>query len=119
MEIRVFTYKHCGTCRKAVKWLDANEFEYEEIPIRQQPPTRSELQAMLACYRERLQKLFNTSGHDYKALNLKERLPQMTKDEAIELLSSNGNLVKRPFLLRGNKGLVGFDENEWREFFQI
>ena len=70
---------------------------------------------MLASQDGNIRKLFNTSGGDYKALNLKEKLPNMTKTEAIDLLSKNGNLIKRPFVIFGDRGLVGFKEKEWGE----
>ena len=88
---------------------------YELIPIREQPPIKAELNTMLANYDGNIRKLFNTSGGDYKTLNLKEKLPNMTKTEAIDLLSKNGNLIKRPFLIAGDRGLVGFREKEWGE----
>ena len=69
---------------------------------------------MLAQVGGNLRRLFNTSGQDYKALNLRERLPEMTEAEALELLSKNGNLVKRPFLFTERGGTVGFDEPEWK-----
>ena len=89
---------------------------YELIPIREQPPTKAELNTMLANNDGNIRKLFNTSGGDYKALNLKEKLPNMSKTEAIDLLSKNGNLIKRPVLIAGDRSLVGFKEKEWVEW---
>lgn len=90
---------------------------HEVIPIREQPPSEKELRRMLAFYGGDLPKLFNTSGQDYKALNLKDKLPRMNEAEAIGLLSKNGNLVKRPFALNERTGLVGFKEEEWKSRF--
>jgi arsenate reductase len=117
MKSKVYTYRNCDTCRKAIQFLTAKGVEYQEIPIREQPPTKSELKRMLEHYGGDLRKLFNTSGMDYKVLNLKDKLPSLSPDEAIALLNQNGNLVKRPFLLAGDQGLVGFKEAEWSKIF--
>jgi len=117
MKLKVYAYKNCDTCRRAKKFLEANEIKHELFPIREQPPTKSELRAMLACYVGNIRKLFNTSGGDYKSLNMKEKLPNMTDCEAINLLSKNGNLIKRPFAIRGGVGAVGFNEAAWGELF--
>lgn len=117
MTLKFYGYKNCGTCRKASKWLDAQGLAYTAIPIREQPPTEAELKKMLRYVDGELKRLFNVSGGDYRALNLKVKLPAMSRDEAIELLHGNGNLVKRPFVLSGNTGTVGFKEETWRELF--
>ncbi len=111
--MKLYTYAKCGTCRKAVKWLEARNLPVEEIPIRERPPTVAELKKMLGFLEGDLRRLFNTSGQDYRALNLKETLPQMSEAEALKLLASNGNLVKRPFLLTDSGGTTGFKEEEW------
>jgi arsenate reductase len=116
MKLKVYQYTHCGTCRKALKFLEAQGVEFASIPIREQPPTKTELRMMLKLYGGNVRKLFNTSGQDYKKLNLKERLPSMTEDEVIALLSTNGNLVKRPFAVTEDGGLAGFREEEWVQF---
>jgi len=116
MALRVYTYEKCDTCRKALKFLAAKKVAHEVIPIRQQPPTVAELRAMLAHVGGDLRRLFNTSGQDYRALDLKSRLPKLSEDEALELLASNGNLVKRPFVLTPKSGVVGFREEEWAQF---
>jgi arsenate reductase len=114
---RIYTYKNCGTCRKAVKYLVAKGVDFNEIPIRDTPPGKPELKKMLKLYDGQLRRLFNTSGGDYKALNLKDKLPSLSVDEAIDLLAANGNLVKRPFALIAGSGLVGFKEPEWDAVF--
>jgi Spx/MgsR family transcriptional regulator len=113
MKLRVYAYKGCDTCRRALKFLDAQKRAYEVVPIREQPPTVAELKRMLARYDGDLRKLFNTSGQDYKALGMKDRLPTLSAAEALALLSQNGNLVKRPFVLSARGGVVGFKEDEW------
>ncbi len=111
--MKIYTYAKCDTCRKAVKWLQARGIPFTEIPIREQPPSKAELRRMLSVYQGDLKRLFNTSGGDYRELKLGEKLPTMSEAEAIDLLASNGNLVKRPFLLTEKAGLVGFREAEW------
>lgn len=115
MSIKVYAYKNCGTCQKASKWLHARGIAFKEIPIRETPPTVAELKKMLKAMDGDIRKLFNTSGTDYKALNMKEKLPAMSEAEALELLASNGNLVKRPFVLGDGVATVGFKEETWAE----
>ena len=117
--LRVYAYKNCDTCRKALKFLRASGIAFEEIPIRETPPGEAELRSMLAAQDGQLRKLFNTSGGDYKALGLSAKLPAMAPDEALALLTSNGNLVKRPFAIGDGIHLVGFDESRWREAFAL
>lgn len=111
--MKVYTYKNCGSCQKATKWLHAQGFEYEELPIRETPPNTGELRKMLAYQNGEIRKLFNTAGGDYRELNLKDTLPSLSDSDAIELLASRGNLVKRPFVLGKGYGLVGFKVDEW------
>ncbi len=116
--MKIYTYKNCGTCKKATKWLDAQGVAYEEIPIRETPPSVGELRQMLAYQHGDLRKLFNTAGGDYRELNMKEVLPSMSEDAAFELLAGRGNLVKRPFVLGDGFGLVGFKEADWSAVIQ-
>ncbi len=111
--IKVYTYKNCGTCKKATKWLTSQDIPFDEHPIRETPPSKQELETMLDSYEGDLRKLFNTSGMDYRALGLKDKLPSMAKKEALQLLIQNGNLVKRPFLLSESFNTVGFKEANW------
>ncbi len=115
MSLRVFAYKNCDTCRKALKFLAERKIAHEVIAIREHPPTVKELRAMLGHVGD-LRRLFNTSGGDYKAMNLKTKLPAMPADQALALLAGNGNLVKRPFALAKNSGVVGFKPDEWERF---
>ena len=115
--MRLYEYKGCDTCRRAKKFLEARGLAFDAVPIREQPPTKAELKRMLVIYGGDLRRLFNTSGGDYKAMKLAERLPKLTVDEALALLAANGNLVKRPFLLTDKSGLVGFKEAEWEKLF--
>lgn len=117
MTVKVYEYAKCSTCRKALKFLDARKIAYEKLPIVESPPTRPELSAMLAILGGDLRRLFNTSGELYRELGLSAKLGTMTADEALGLLSRHGKLVKRPFVLAHGKGMVGFNENEWRAVF--
>lgn len=111
--LKIYTYKNCDTCRRAVKWLRAHSLEFAEHPIRETPPTPVELRTMLDAHGGELRRLFNTSGGDYREQKLGEKLPGMTESAALALLAGNGNLVKRPFLLGGKAALIGFDEAAW------
>ena len=113
--LKVYEYKGCGTCRKALKWLEAKGVQYEKIPIRERPPSKTELKRMLKIYEGNLRRLFNTSGGDYKELNLKDKLPTLSDTQAISLLAGNGNLIKRPFVLINKSGVIGFKEEEWKK----
>lgn len=115
MSTRVWSYDKCSTCRDALAFLAQKKIAHEVIPIREQPPTVAELRTMLAHLGGEVRRLFNTSGLDYKAMNLKERLPTLSLDEALALLTANGRLVKRPFLLTDRTGLVGFKRPEWEK----
>jgi arsenate reductase (glutaredoxin) len=114
---KVYLYEKCGTCQDAMKWLDVKEVAYTAVPIKDQPPSRNELQRMLGIYGGNLRRLFNTSGLEYKRLNLKTKLGSLTESEALDLLAKNGMLVKRPFVLTTSGGAVGFKEMEWAKLF--
>lgn len=110
-------YPKCSTCVKAKKWLDENHINYEDRHIVQNNPTKTELTEWINNSGYQIQKFFNTSGMKYKELNLKEKLKGMSDGEKIELLSSDGMLVKRPLIIGEGKVLVGFKEDEWNAYF--
>jgi arsenate reductase len=114
--LKFYGYKGCSTCRDAAKWLEKKGIEFQELAIRETPPAVRELKAMLAAKGGEIRRIFNTSGMDYRAMGLKEKLPAMTEAAALELLSKHGNLVKRPFVLDEKNGvfLTGFKEPEWK-----
>ncbi|MCL4692764.1 MAG: arsenate reductase family protein [Candidatus Hydrogenedentes bacterium] len=114
MKLKVYVYKNCDTCRKALKFLDKHGIAHEAIPIRETPPSQEELRRMLQVQSGNLRSLFNTSGGDYKTLGMKDRLPSISDEEAIALLASNGNLVKRPFVISKDFALIGFNEETWK-----
>lgn len=117
MATRVYEYSGCSTCKKALKFLDGRKVSYERVPIVDEPPTVAELERMLDHYEGDLKKLFNTSGQLYRELGISEKLPAMSKTEALRLLSKHGKLIKRPFVLTARVGLVGFKEEEWKKAF--
>ena len=108
-------YPKCTTCQKARKWLDDNSVKYTERHIKDDKPTVEELKAWQKQSGLPLRKFFNTSGLQYKALGLKDKLPNMSDEEQFELLASDGMLVKRPILVGDNFVLVGFKEYDWRK----
>jgi arsenate reductase len=119
MPIRIYEYAGCSTCKKALQYLDGRKKKYERVPIVERPPTESELAAMLGYLKaggKTFKNLFNTSGEQYRALKIGERIKAgMTEQEAIALLSKNGKLIKRPFLLTPKGGTTGFQAETWDE----
>ena len=112
-----FTFLHyplCGTCRKAKKWLEENKVEFNSRLIVEENPTFDELKTWIPQSGLPLKKFFNTSGVLYKEMNLKEKLSTMTEEQQIQLLSSNGKLVKRPLMVSEDTVLVGFKEEDWK-----
>jgi arsenate reductase len=110
-KVRIYEYSRCSTCRNALKFLERNGIPYERVPIVETPPTKAELRKMLAAQGGNVKKLFNTSGEVYR---VGAKIGSMKENEALDLLASNGKLIKRPFVLAGDKGLVGFKEEEWK-----
>jgi len=108
-------YPKCSTCQKAKKWLNENNIDYEERHIVEENPNASELKTWISQSGLPIKKFFNTSGNLYKEMNLKDKLPNMSEEEQIQLLSTNGMLVKRPILVGEDKVLVGFKLEQWSE----
>ena len=106
-------YPKCSTCQKAKKWLDENGFSYEDRHIKENNPTYEELKTWYAESGLPLRKFFNTSGMLYKSMNLKEKLPNMSEEEQLRLLATDGMLVKRPILVEGKTVLLGFKPDTW------
>lgn len=116
-KVKVYEYSNCSTCKKALQFLEKKKVPFERIPIVDTPPSKSELKKMLQHQDGNLKKLFNTSGQVYREKKIGEKLPSLSENEALELLASNGKLVKRPFVLTDSTGLVGFKEDEWKKAF--
>ena len=113
--LKFICYPKCTTCQRAQKWLDEKNLEYEFRDIKQNNTTKEELTKWYKISGLPLKKFFNTSGLLYKSLDLKNKLPQMTEDEMLTLLATDGMLVKRPLLIGKNFILTGFKEKEWEE----
>ena len=113
MKILFVEYPKCTTCQKAKKWLTEKGILFEERDIKTENPTKEELEAWYKKSGLPLKRFFNTSGILYKEMKLKDRLPEMTEDEQLTLLSTDGMLVKRPILISDEQVLVGFKEKEW------
>ncbi|MGN0179403.1 MAG: arsenate reductase family protein [Monoglobaceae bacterium] len=113
--LKFICYPKCTTCRKAQKWLDDNGIEYELRDIKEDNPKFSELEQWYKISGLPLKRFFNTSGLLYKSMELKDKLPSMSEEEQLKLLSSDGMLVKRPIIVGDDTVLVGFKESEWSE----
>ena len=108
-------YPKCSTCQKAKKWLEANKVQFDDRHIVENNPTEKELAEWINISGKEIKKWFNTSGLKYKSLNLKEKLPNMSDEEKIKILASDGMLVKRPILISDKGILIGFKEAEWKD----
>ena len=111
-------YPKCSTCQRAQKYLDENNIKYELRDIKLNNPTYEELKKWYQNSNLELKRFFNTSGLLYKEYDLKNKIPNMTEDEQLKLLASNGMLVKRPILLNDDKILLGFKEEEWNRLIK-
>ena len=108
-------YPKCSTCRKAKKWLEEHDFEFESKHIVEDNPTADELREWWQISELPLKRFFNTSGMKYREMKLKDKLPDMSEDEQLDLLATDGMLVKRPILVDEDTVLVGFKVKEWEK----
>lgn len=115
MPILFIQYPACGTCRKAKKWLTEKNIEFTDRHIVEDTPSLEELTQFYKKSGLPLKKFFNTSGLVYKEMNLKDKLVDMSEEEQLSLLSSNGKLIKRPLVVTSETVLVGFKESEWAD----
>ncbi len=113
--IKVYCYSRCTTCKKALKWLDEKGIEHEVIDIKTDHPDEAALRKYYAISGLPLKRFFNTSGLPYRELGLSKKLPGMSEDEQLELLATDGMLVKRPLVVGDDFVLTGFKEKEWIE----
>ncbi|MWC28990.1 arsenate reductase family protein [Paenibacillus sp. MMS18-CY102] len=113
--LKLYGYAKCGTCRSAVKWLQAKGWELDQHDLFDQAPTIEELRPIVERSGLELKKFFNTSGEVYKELGLKDKLPGMSDEERLALLASNGRLVKRPIVTDGERVTVGFNEETFEQ----
>lgn len=117
MSLTFYWYPKCGTCRNAKKWLDAHQLSYQEVHIVENPPTHKELQDFYQKSGLELKKFFNTSGLKYRELGIKDKMKTATEEELLELLASDGMLIKRPILTDGERVTVGFKEEEYEKMW--
>ncbi|MEG0069490.1 arsenate reductase family protein [Cetobacterium sp.] len=113
MKYLFLNYPKCSTCVKARKWLEENGIEFESRHIVENNPTKEELKEFLKKSKQPIKKFFNTSGILYREMNLKEKVAENNEDELLEILSTNGMLVKRPLLVGEDSVMIGFKEKEW------
>ena len=113
--IKVYCYSRCSTCKKALKWLDENNIEHEDIDIKTCHPDKEALQQYYAQSGLPLKRFFNTSGVPYRELGLSKKLPNMSEDEQLSLLATDGMLVKRPLVVGDGFVLTGFKVEEWED----
>ena len=113
--IQFIEYPKCSTCKKAKKWLEEHQIEFQDRDITKETPTKEELRSYLKISQYPIKKFFNTSGNLYKEFSLKEKLDTMSEEEKLELLSKHGMLIKRPLVVSDSFILVGFREKEWNE----
>ena len=117
MALDFYWYPKCGTCRKAKKWLEDHGKEVNGIHIAEQPQTKDKLKELYEKSGLELKKFFNTSGQKYRELGLKDKLQGMSEDEQLELLASDGMLIKRPITADGKKVTVGFNEDQFKRYW--
>ena len=113
--MKIYCYSRCTTCRKALKWLDDHSVKYELIDINENHPDKETLREYYARSGMPLKRFWNTSGIPYREMGLSRKLPEMSEEEQLALLATNGMLVKRPLLVGDDFVLTGFKENEWTE----
>ncbi|MBO5289196.1 MAG: arsenate reductase family protein [Spirochaetales bacterium] len=113
--MKVYCYPKCTTCQRAIKWLDSKSIEYELINIKENNPDKETLRTLWQKSGLELKKFFNTSGILYREMELSKKLPAMNDEEKLDLLATDGMLVKRPIFITENVVLVGFKESEWEK----
>ncbi|GAB3057648.1 arsenate reductase family protein [Virgibacillus ainsalahensis] len=117
MSLAFYWYPNCGTCKKAKKWLDDNNVEYNSIHIVENTPTKEELLDFIAKSSLPAKKFFNTSGKKYREMNIKEKIKEADTREMAEILATDGMLIKRPIVTDGEKVTVGFKEEMFQEYW--
>ncbi|MCA1055511.1 arsenate reductase family protein [Rossellomorea aquimaris] len=115
MSLTFYSYPKCGTCRKAKKWLEDHNADFNEVHIGENPPSKEELKRLYEASGLPLKKFFNTSGKKYRELGLKDKVNTASDEELLEILSSDGMLIKRPITTDGSNVTVGFKEETFDE----
>ncbi|MEN0644623.1 arsenate reductase family protein [Alkalicoccobacillus gibsonii] len=117
MSVTFYQYPKCGTCRKAKKWLEEHQVDVNSIHIVENPPSKETLKDLYSKSGLELKKFFNTSGQKYRELGLKDKLASMNEDEMLDVLSSDGMLIKRPITTDGEKVTLGFKEEQFEQIW--
>lgn len=115
MSLNFYWYPKCSTCRKAKKWLEEHNIEFNEIHIVENPPTKEEIASFIKKSGLEIKKFFNTSGQKYRELGLKDKLASMSEEEMVEVLASNGMLLKRPIAVSEDDVTIGFKEEQYEQ----
>ena len=115
MSVTFYWYPNCGTCKKAKKWLEENNVNYEAVHIVEETPSKEQLLTFIKKSDLPAKKFFNTSGKKYRELNIKDKIKDATDGEMAEILASDGMLIKRPLAVKGDKVTVGFKEEVYEE----
>ncbi|MFC0300979.1 arsenate reductase family protein [Virgibacillus soli] len=115
MKLEFYWYPNCSTCKKAKKWLEEHNLDFESIHIVETPPSKEKILELMGMEDVPTKKFFNTSGKKYRELNMKEKLPKMSVEEMAEVLASDGMLLKRPIVTDGKHVTVGFKEDQFTE----
>lgn len=118
MSVLFVEYPKCTTCRRAKKYLEENNIEFTDRHIAEENPTKDELKDWLKKSGLTINKFFNTSGVLYREMQLKDKVKTLPEDELLDILATNGMLVKRPIVVKDDKVLVGFKEEEWNKEFK-
>ncbi|MCA1031590.1 arsenate reductase family protein [Bacillus timonensis] len=118
MSLTFYWYPKCGTCRKAKKWLEDHNIAFESIHIAESPPSRERLEELYERSGLELKKFFNTSGQKYRELGLKDKVKTASESELLDILATDGMLMKRPILTNGEKVTVGFNEEQYNEMWK-
>ena len=118
MAVLFVEYPKCTTCRRAKKYLEENNIEFIDRHIAEENPTKDELKDCFKKSGLKINKFFNTSGVLYREMQLKDKIKTLPEDELLDILATNGMLVKRPIVVKDDKVLVGFKEEEWNEVFK-
>ncbi len=117
--LTVYWYPKCGTCRKAKKWLEEHGIEFELVDLVEHPPSAETIRRWIQQSGLDVRRFFNTSGQLYRQLGLKDKLPHMDQEEMIQLLATDGKLIKRPVVTDGQRVTVGFKEDEFAAWLSI
>jgi len=111
---KFYHYPKCSTCRKAEKWLESHKKALDSTDITLHPPNKTQLKEILKASGKKITDLLNTSGVQYRELNMKEKVKTLTEDQLLEMLSKNGRLIKRPLVFESNRATIGFKEEEYQ-----